>query len=54
MRPTSWTKKEVDTFLGNMKTKRKSRNIIVESLKEDGTNETSSLLDEKNILNSNN
>ena len=47
-------KKEVDTFLGNMKTKIKSRNIIVESLKEDGTNETSSLLDEKNILNSNN
>jgi len=47
-------KKEVDAFLGNMKTKRKSRNIIVESLKEDSTNETSSLLDEENILNSNN
>jgi hypothetical protein len=51
---TARNKKEVDTFLGNMKTKIKSRNIIVESLKEDGTNETSSLLDEKNILNSNN
>ena len=45
-------KENTDAMLSKMKTKVKSKKIILESLKEDSNEEPISLLDEKNILDS--
>ena len=45
-------KENTDAMLSKMKTKVKSKKIILESLKDDSVEETISLLDEKNILDS--
>jgi hypothetical protein len=47
-------KENLEALVKGMKPKLKSKKIILESLKENTLEETSSLLDEKNILNSNN
>ena len=45
-------KEQIDAVIGRMKSHRKTPNIILESLKEDTNDESLSLLDEKNILDS--
>jgi hypothetical protein len=47
-------KEDLEALVKSMKPKQKSKKMILESLKEDTSEQTSSLLDEKNILNSNN
>ena len=43
---------QIDAVIGRMKSKTKTKEIIIESLKEDTNDESLSLLDEKNILDS--
>ena len=43
---------QIDAVIGRMKSNRKTKKIIIESLKEDTNDESLSLLDEKNILDS--
>ena len=43
---------QIDAVIGRMKTKTKTKEIIIESLKDDTNDESLSLLDEKNILDS--
>ena len=43
---------QIDAVIGRMKSNRKTKKIIMESLKEDTNDESLSLLDEKNILDS--
>jgi hypothetical protein len=47
-------KEHIDALIGTMKVKRKTKKIILESLSEDTLEPKESLLDEKNILNSDN
>ena len=47
-------KETIDALVGGMKRKVKTKKIILESLSDDDLNSSEGLLDEKNILNSNN
>ena len=47
-------KETIDALVGGMKRKVKTKKIILESLSDDDLNSSDGLLDEKNILNSNN